>query len=169
MYSQMMDASSYSFDTSKFQYSDLGGIVSQEIIPSQQNSFQQIPSNESSPGLLANSAPTVVNDIHRSIAVLEKEVNLIKANYQKLLINNKTLQNEYEKVTLANKDLQDSLYSLEVEVSNCDQYSRRENIELLNIPESIPQKDLEAHVIEVLKFIKLDNLCSYNIVAVNRL
>ena len=58
---------------------------------------------------------------------------------------------------------------MEIEIANNNQYTRRENIELLNVPESILQKDLEAHVIDVLKFIKLDDICSYNIVAVHRL
>ena len=82
---------------------------------------------------------------------------------------NKKIKMEYKTLTVDNKDLQDKIYSLEIEVENNNQYSRRENIELLNIPESIHQKDLEAHVIEVLKFIKLENLCSYNIVAAHRL
>ena len=49
-----------------------------------------------------------------------------------------------------------------------NQYSRRENIELLGIDEKIQQKDLEAYVLEILKSIKI-NISSYNIVAVHRL
>ena len=167
----MMDASTCGFENSKIQFSDLGGIqsASQHSL-SQRKSLPQISSSPSSPGLLVNSAPTVVNDIFRKISDLENEVTLIKASYQQVIIDNKILQNDYAKLTIANRELRESLYSLEVEVANCDQYSRRENIELLNIPESIPQKDLEAHVIDVLKSIKVDdNICSYNIVAAHRL
>ena len=49
-----------------------------------------------------------------------------------------------------------------------NQYSRRENIELQNIPESVVQDDLEKFVINLLKEIKLD-ISSYDLVAVHRL
>ena len=85
------------------------------------------------------------------------------------MADNKRLRTDYDKLTVSNSELEEKLYSLEVEIANNDQYSRRENIEMLNVPESIHQNDLEAYVIGVLKYIKLDNLCSYNIVAVHRL
>ena len=162
-----MDASTYGFDNSKIQFSDLGGIQSAS---QHSHSQPQISSSPTSPGLLVNSAPTVVNDIFRKFSNLEKEVKVLKASYHQVIIDNKLLKNDYEKLTIANRELRESMYSLEVEIANCDQYSRRENIELLNIPESIPQKDREAHVIDVLKYIKVDdNICSYNIVAAHRL
>ena len=136
-----MDASTCGFDTSKIQFSDLGGIASQHCL-SQRKSLPQTSSSHSSPGLLVNSAPTVVNDIFRKISGLENEIELIKASYQKVVIDNKRLQNDYEKLTITNRELRDSMYSLEVEVANCDQYSRRENIELF------VDEELESTIME---------------------
>ena len=62
----------------------------------------------------------------------------------------------------------DTLCDIENEVNEMNQYSRRENIELQNIPESVVQEDLEKFVINLYKEIKLD-ISSYDLVAVHQL
>ena len=58
--------------------------------------------------------------------------------------------------------------NLEINLKELNQYSRRENIELQNIPESIEQKDLENFVLDLFKSIKLE-VSSYDLVALHRL
>ena len=53
-------------------------------------------------------------------------------------------------------------------MNEMNQYSRRENIELQIIPESVVQDDLEKFVVNLFKEIKLD-ISSYDLVAVHRL
>ena len=57
---------------------------------------------------------------------------------------------------------------MEVELNNTNQYSRRSNVEIRGIPESIQQRDLENHLIDVLHSIGI-NVESYDIVAVHRI
>ena len=60
------------------------------------------------------------------------------------------------------------LYSIEIQSNNLDQYSRRSNIEIRNIPENITQRNLENYVLKVMVSIGI-NLQSYDLVAVHRL
>ena len=59
-------------------------------------------------------------------------------------------------------------YDMEVKFIYQPQYSRRENIEIRNIPESISQPNLEKYIIEVLASIKI-KVVSYDISAVHRI
>ena len=67
------------------------------------------------------------------------------------------------------KDLENQVYTLNERYWALDQYTRRENIEILNIPDRIKQNELEAYVIVILKGIGLVNICSYDIAACHRL
>ena len=58
---------------------------------------------------------------------------------------------------------------LEEELTRLDQYGRRENIELLGIPESVDDIKLEAEVIKILKQMGLQHINHYNIVACHRI
>ena len=57
---------------------------------------------------------------------------------------------------------------LKIELTELNQYGRRESIELSNIPESIHQSALEDHVIKILKSINV-KVTHYDIVAVHRI
>ena len=65
-------------------------------------------------------------------------------------------------------DIHDVVYDLENQMNDLNQYSRRNNIEIQNIPENILQKDLEEYVIKVLHSIDI-TIDSYGMVAVHRL
>ena len=60
----------------------------------------------------------------------------------------------------------DSIYLLEKQVYQLQQYTRRENIEIIGLPENV--KDLEATVIEILNKIGVD-VTSFDIAACHRL
>ena len=68
-----------------------------------------------------------------------------------------------------NDDLMDKIYYLERDFIRIDQYSRRENIEIVGIPENIPQSKLENHVLQILHKMGVKELNSYNIAACHRL
>ena len=62
----------------------------------------------------------------------------------------------------------DLIYDMESQMNNLNQYMRRSNIEIRNIPERIGQRNLEQYVLKVLKSIGV-KLVSYNVVVVHRL
>ena len=63
----------------------------------------------------------------------------------------------------------DYIYFLEREVARLDQYGRRENIELLGIPNTVKDSELEGNVLSILRQIGLVHLQHYNIAACHRL
>ena len=58
---------------------------------------------------------------------------------------------------------------METEVSRLDQYGRRENVEISDIPESVSDRNLEYNIIKILQKIGLKNINHYHIVACHRL
>ena len=62
----------------------------------------------------------------------------------------------------------DAIYNIEANAIYNNQYTRRENIEFINIPETTLQKDLEPLVIKILNSMDI-KIQSYDIVAVHRL
>ena len=83
-------------------------------------------------------------------------------------VKKNSLKQHIKDLTLCSDDLYDTVYDLENHVNDLNQYSRRENIELQHIPESVEQKDLEKFVLNLLKSINID-IASYDLVAVHRL
>ena len=80
-----------------------------------------------------------------------------------------------KKLELDNKKLTDEIYYLHREVFDldcrlieCEQYSRRENIVISGIPNSIPQNQLENKVLDILNTIDC-KVTSYDIAAVHRI
>ena len=58
-------------------------------------------------------------------------------------------------------------YNNEINCRQLKQYSRRENIEFNNIPESVDQRNMWSHLFDVLASVDV-RLESYDIVAVHR-
>ena len=65
-------------------------------------------------------------------------------------------------------EVEDSLYEAEKEINKLNQYSRRENIEIIGIPDRIKQEDLEEHVIKIINSLDIE-ITSYDIAACHRL
>ena len=102
--------------------------------------------------------------VNKLIADL-KETN---SNIANLIINNRNQKKEISNLRKYNKSYKNSLHLLELDFLNHSQYSRRENIEISNVPETILQRDLENHIIIVLRSIGIE-VYSYDIVGVHRL
>ena len=81
--------------------------------------------------------------------------------YDKLLKRIQSLEELLE-------DAEERLYKNEKDINQLNQYTRRENIEIVGIPASIKQVDLEATVIDILKNIGV-TCSSYDIAACHRL
>ena len=64
--------------------------------------------------------------------------------------------------------IRERIYHLEKKCAENDQYSRRNNIEICGIPDSVPANLLESKVIEILKFLNI-NLGYWDIEACHRL
>ena len=99
---------------------------------------------------------------------LQNEILIIQNNQSLILKENKELKND---INLLYDDIDfmtDKLFDLETDINRLNQYSRRENIELHNIPESIIQRNLEKFIIDLLNSLKID-MTSYDIVATHRI
>ena len=95
-----------------------------------------------------------VPGILKCLLALEKQVKEYKHRLHQLTMNNESIL--------------ESIYNNEINIAFNNQYSRRENIEFINIPEKIKQSQLEDTVIKILNCMGV-NVSSYNIVGVHRL
>ena len=86
-----------------------------------------------------------------------------------------SLKNEIDVLRTQNESLDKTVKELKVEIQENEKkihelqtYTRRENIEIVGIPESVKQKDLESTVINILKEIGV-KVSSYNKASCHRL
>ena len=82
--------------------------------------------------------------------VVDKLNEICKVN-SAMLLKIQELSDEKESLVNENDKLFDELYELKVDLTNLDQYGRRENVEFCNIPETITQEQLQKHVTDVMK------------------
>ena len=106
--------------------------------------------------------------IMRKLNALEEHVNKYREDYQQIIINNRILRKEIKMLKEEHHNMLDAIYNIEANAIYNNQYTRRENIEFINIPETTLQKDLEPLVIKILNSMDI-KIQSYDIVAVHRL
>ena len=82
------------------------------------------------------------SQMKETIQLLLNKMNEIVTVNNKMLEKIQSLQEENDKIQV-------ELYDQKVELTELNQYGRRENIELCGIPESVKDNDLETHVLEV--------------------
>ena len=92
---------------------------------------------------------------------IKRTVNELKQAYKQISALTSKLSTENMRQNFMFKELHQ-------EVTDQNQYGRRESIEILNIKEDIHQNELEKYAIEFLKKINV-SVTSYDIVAVHRL
>ena len=80
----------------------------------------------------------------------------------------KNLQDENKRLKTEGNVLENEIINLEIPNSNVDQYSRRNNVEIPGIPESVCESQLEENVVDILKAIYV-NITSNEIEACHRL
>ena len=64
-----------------------------------------------------------------SLNLLQKEIQNINEKMNEIILSNRGLKKEIIELTVENNNLYDSLYDIEIQLSNLDQYSRRSNKE----------------------------------------
>ena len=96
-----------------------------------------------------------------SVTQLHSMVNELKSEVQQLLINNRIMKNDLVELNGVNLSFKHSIYEIEKNLIRSNQYSRRENFEFMNFPESLPQWKLESTLVNL-------SIYSYDIVAVHR-
>ena len=100
------------------------------------------------------------------LTILEKEVGELSKHLTGFIINNKVLKKRVNELTEENNEMYDKFYKLENYICDLDQYSRRNNVEFHNIPESIGNNEIEKYIIKVLGSIGVE-VESYVIVAIH--
>lgn len=99
---------------------------------------------------------------------LEKSLEELNSDFQDVIFSNRKLKSTIDELNEDSEQLHEKIYYLECQHEDLNQYSRRNNIEIQNIPENIHQKDLELYVIKMLHTIHV-YIHSYDVVAVHRL
>ena len=103
------------------------------------------------------------------LTILEKQLGELSTRLTGFILNNNILRKRVRDLTEFKNKMFDEFFELESYISDLDQqYTRRNNVEFRNIPESLGNKDIEKYVIEVLGYIGVE-VESYDIVAVHRL
>lgn len=132
--------------------------------PTQTNMLQFL-NNDLSLADITLSQPHQENEVttlRRQVATLEERLNAMIGAHNHLNTQLKTLE-------AYSYDHSRRVFELEKELSNLQQYDRRENIEIIGIPNTVTDDLLESKVIEILRSIGLHSLSSYEIVACHRL
>ena len=78
-----------------------------------------------------------VNEIKNESVILKQETRLIKVMLNDVILNNRSLKKNIQSLTDENNYLHDSLSDMGVHYNNLNQYTRRNNIEIMNISENI--------------------------------
>ena len=101
-------------------------------------------------------------------ATVADEIKWLKDQVSKLNIMNKSLKQRLEEVEMYSDELYEFIDQNEKQIHALQQYSRRENIEIIGIPDYVSQRDLEPTVLKLLNSIGI-KVQSFHIVACHRL
>ena len=101
---------------------------------------------------------TEVGILQNQVASLQERLTTMSGAFDELNAQYKTLE-------VYSYDHSRRVFELEKELSNLQQYDRRENIEIIGIPNTVTDDLLEGKVIEILKSLGMPELSSYEIVA----
>ena len=86
-------------------------------------------------------------DLHKLCEIIER----LSAIMNQIVEENKKLQSDVAIVKNANRKLEDKIVYLEKKQTKGEQYSRRNNVEISRIPNTIPDNDLENTVIRICR------------------
>ena len=87
-------------------------------------------------------------------------------NLKDIIIKN--LQDENKRLKTKENVLENKIIDLEIQNNNLDQYSRRNNVEISGIPQSVSDNQLEEKVVDILKVIDV-NITTKDVEACHRL
>ena len=90
------------------------------------------------------------SNLMQNITNLKDEV----INLKDIIIKN--LQDENKRLKTKENVLENKIIDLEIQNNNLDQYSRRNNVEISGIPQSVSDNQLEEKVVDILKAIDVN-------------
>ena len=99
---------------------------------------------------LLSALSKVESNLMQNITNLKDEVIILKD----IIIKN--LQDENKRLKTKVNVLENKIIDLEIQNNNVDQYSRRNNVEISGIPQSISDTQLEENVVHILKAIDVN-------------
>ena len=106
---------------------------------------------------------------NNQINIVLESYELLSAKCEKTLEDNERLNYEAIEAKKEIWDLWDKIYHMDKDLSQFQQYGRRENIEISGIPESVHANFLEDTVINILRRIGVHNLKPDEIIGCHRL
>ena len=101
--------------------------------------------------------------------ILKDELKDIQQDFTKFIIGFAKFENDHTNTCNDIDELFERVYSMDCLLSECDQYTRRENLVISGIPDYINHQNLEYEVLKILKMIGVNNVSSYQVVACHRL
>ena len=107
------------------------------------------------------------NDDSPILIQLKNDLRTVIEKMNEVCQLNNSMLGKISELVAENNKLYDEVEEQKIELAELNQYGRRENVEICNIPENIDAKKLEDHVIAVMKSIDV-KVSSYNIVAAHR-
>ena len=105
--------------------------------------------NADQPDLLS-ALSKVESNLMQNITNLKDEV----INLKDIIIKN--LQDENKRLKTKVNVLENKIIDLEIQNNNLDQYSRRNNVEISGIPQSVSDNQVEEKVVDILKAIDIN-------------
>ena len=124
--------------------------------------------NDLSPDIMVDS-PSCQIEERDGLASLKIEVSNLTKSVRQLSQNNLRLERQLRDFESEREDLWEAYDMLERDLMQFMQYNRRENIEIIGIPDSIPDNQIEEYVVTLLSRIGVQNLSHYDIVGCHRL
>ena len=106
--------------------------------------------------------PETAESPNISVSCLKTVVDTLRKDNEALNRKNEDLQEDI-------KDLRKICFDIDCRVIQNSQYSRRENLIITGIPDSVDQKSLEKTVLSIIKSVGLNDISSYEITACHRL
>ena len=124
-------------------------------------------SNLNMSGIELYQATNVIS--HENFNIMSENFENLSIKCEKILEDNDRLNHEAIEAKKEIWDLWDKIYHLDKDLSQFQQYGRRENIEISGIPESVHANFLEKTVIHILRRIGVYNLNPDEIIGCHRL
>ena len=121
--------------------------------------------NSSSESEVSPSPLEVVDPVNK----LTERLSLLESQFMKQSKELKRVKSLVSELEFTIDDQFDNIYVLEKQLNRLDQYGRRENIELVGIPNEVTDKELESEVLKILRVIGLSHLQHFNIIACHRI
>ena len=90
------------------------------------------------------------------LSTILKKVNSLEEDVKDLKKENASLKGEIKALRNQTDEIDDNVYELEKDITRLDQYTRRWNIEIQNIPDDIKEEELKPAIVHALTQIDVD-------------